>query len=165
MKQIFKLAVGAALFLTAIFISSYCLAEDAAELVDQFKKSTDLQQADLVKEYMFKDISGKGVVANVEEHDTFYLGTDRRARYYKVVTEVQNTPQNNPHVVSFFYKTQDEVKDIVKRQPIEKTGAVLKILDEKLWVTVWLYVGEVGPEEKLMFGEPGAVPPRPDIKK
>ena len=132
MRCIFKWTSGGLLFLAAIFLSSICTAEDAADVVDQFKKSTDLQQAELVKEYMFSQISGKGVVANVEGHDAFYLGTDERARYYKVVTDIQNTPEDNPYIVSFFYKTQSQVKDIVEGQPIEKNGAVLKILDEKL---------------------------------
>ncbi len=165
MRHIFRMMVTASLFFTAIFLSTYCSAGDVAELVDQFKKSTDLQQTKLVDQYMFRDMSGKGVVANVEEYDAFDLTSDTRSKYYKVVTAVQNTPQGNPYIVSFFYKTKDEVKDIAKGEPIEKTGAVLKILDERLWVTVWLYTDDVGPQEKLMFGPPGAEPAPPDMRK
>jgi hypothetical protein len=151
------------LLITVIFLAAgRAFADtDAAALVDQFKKATDLQQQSLITDAKDKNISSKGVVKNAEEYRTFNLNTDTGAQYYRVITETQTTPSGNPYIVSFFYKDKDEVEDVNKGQAIEKTGALLKIFDERLWVSVWIYAGKIGPEEELMFGDPGAVPPPP----
>jgi len=151
------------LFIAAIFLSAnFAFADtDAGALVDQFKKATDLQQQGLIKDVKNKKISAKGIVKNVEEYRTFNLNTDKGAPYYRAIAETQKSPSGNPYIVSFFYKNKDDVADINKGQAVEKTGGLLKIFDERLWVSVWIYTGNIGPEEELLFGDPGAVPPPP----
>lgn len=151
------------LFIAAVFLSAdFAFADmDAGALVDRFRQATDLQQQGLIGDAKDQKISAKGVVKNVEEYRTFNLNTDTGAPYYRVITEIQNSPSGNPYIVSFFYKTKDDVEDINKGQAVEKTGGLLKIFDERLWVSVWVYTGKIGPEEELLFGDPGAVPPPP----
>jgi flagella basal body P-ring formation protein FlgA len=151
------------LFIAAIFLAANCAFADtdAASLVDQFKKATDLQQQGLIADIKNKKISARGAVKNVEEYRTFNLNTDTGAPYYRVIAETQNSPSGNPYIVSFFYKVKNEVEGINKGQAIEKTGGLLKIFDERLWVSVWIYTGTIGPEEELFFGDPGAIPPPP----
>ena len=151
------------LFIAVIFLSAnFAFADtDAGALVDQFKKSTDLQQKDLIKDVKDEKISARGVVKNVEEYRTFDLNTDKGAQYYRVIAETQNSPSGYPYIVSFLYKNKDDVAGINKGQAIEKTGGLLKIFDERLWVSVWVYAGTIGPDEELMFGDPGALPPPP----
>lgn len=151
------------LFIAAFILSANCAFADTdvGALVDQFKKATDLQQQGLIKDVKNKKISAKGIVKNVEEYRTFDLNTDTGTPYYRAIAETQNSPSGYPYIVSFFYKAKDEVEDINKGQPIEKTGGLLKIFDERLWVSVWIYTGTIGPEEELYFGDPGAIPPPP----
>ena len=158
MKNKIRIIVGALLFLAALFTSSYSWAIAVSDLVDEFVAATDVQRDSMIIKYTDEKASATGVVENVKDFNTFNEKIDKGALYYQVVLAGQKTALGNAYQVSFFYKTADEVKNIAKTQQMTEKGAILKIVDERLWISVWLYVGTLGPEEKTMFGEHGMLP-------
>jgi len=153
-----RVIIGSLLFLTTVFASSCSWAITVSDLVDKFVTATDLQRDKMIAECANEKISYKGVVENVKEYGTFDEKVDKGGRYYQVVMEAQKTGANNSYQVSFFYKAADAVKDITRAQEMTANGTVIKIIDERLWISVWIYVGDMGPEDKIMFGEHGMLP-------
>lgn len=148
-----KTGMAILLFLAVIFLPSYCRAIEVSDFVDQFVAATDVQRSELVKKSAGEKVSVKGTIADVKEHDTFDERVDKGARYYKVILDPQKSVINNSYQVSVFYKTEAEVKNFTRGQEFAAEGSILKIIDEKLYISVWLYAGLIGPEEKAMFGE------------
>ncbi|MDD2752967.1 MAG: hypothetical protein PHN59_07515 [Candidatus Omnitrophica bacterium] len=130
-----------------------CLAQvpDVNTLVDQFKLATDLKRVEMAKDSFGKDLSAGGKVANVEEYNFFNEKKDLSRQYFRVTAEVQNTAGNTPYQVNFLFKDLNAVKDIAKGQKIQETGKVIKLTDERLQIALWLYIGELSPEEKDLF--------------
>ena len=153
-----RVVVGTLLFLIVVFASSYGWAIAVSDLVDEFIAATDVQRDKMITKYIDEKASATGVVENVKDFSTFNEKIDKGALYYQVVLTPQKTALGNAYQVSFFYKTADEVKNIAKTQQMTEKGAILKIVDERLWISIWLYVGTLGPEEKTMFGEHGMLP-------
>jgi len=141
-----------ALFFTGILFScAYCEELQIAQLVDQFKQGTDVQRDELQDFYKDKEIVGFGTVENAREYNTFDEANDIERTYHEVITNVQKTARGNPYKVIFIYKNSDKIKNIDRGQAIEKRAKILRVIDDRLWISVWLYEEEFTPEEKLQF--------------
>ena len=139
--------------LVALFIASfgYSANVNIGELVDQYKHATDLQRQELEKNFIGKKISASGIVENVGQYDFFDISNDTGGIYYKVLLQQQVTQNNVPYQVILLYKDKDGVKDINRGQAMEKEGNIVKIVDEKLQVAVWVYNGELTDRERELF--------------
>lgn len=150
MRKIFANFFIALLFLGLISYS-YCGNIDIGELVDQYKHATDLQRQDLEKNFIGKRITGSGIVENVGEYDFFDVTNDTGGKYYKVLTIQQETVNKVPYQIVFLYKDKERVSDISRGERIEKEGNIMKIIDERLQIAVWIYDGELTSREKELF--------------
>ena len=124
---------------------------EVEQFVDQFNKQTDLQKNQFANDCKNESISVSGIVNDVKEVNTFDETSETSKRYYKVITDVQNTKQGNPYEVVLIYKDFDKVKDVNKGQKIEKEGKVLMIIDQRLYLSIWVYEEDLTPEEKAAF--------------
>lgn len=151
MKHILK-----SLFIGLIILGSLCslsYADTVAELADQYKQATDLKRIEIQNEYFAKTMSVSGIVANVEEYNYFNEKKDLVKKYYRVTTDEQKTANNTPYQVIFLSPDVNSVKDYKKGQPIEKSGKIIKILDERLQISIWIYDGEITAQEKEMLAQ------------
>jgi len=147
MKKIFSIAV----MILSIASFGYCADVNIGELVDQYKHATDLQRQELEKNFTGKPISVSGTVDNVGQYDFFDISNDTGGVYYKVLLQQQTTQNSVPYQVVLLYKDKDAVKDINRGQAIEKEGNIVKIVDERLQIAVWIYNGELTEREKELF--------------
>ncbi|MFA6281771.1 MAG: hypothetical protein WCY05_04640 [Candidatus Omnitrophota bacterium] len=132
-------------------LSTFSYAETINDLVDQFKQATDLKRQDIQAQYFGNEISASGIVANVEEYNFFNEKKDMVKKYYRIVTEEQKTPNNTPYQVLFLSNDLSSVKDFAKGQTITKSAKIIRITDERLNVSIWLYDGEISAQEKELF--------------
>lgn len=139
------------LFILSIVSAGHCEKIDIGELVDQYKHATDLQRQDLEKKFIDTRISAAGTVENVGEYDFFDISNDTGGKYYKVLTLQQETANKVPYQVIFLYKDAESVRNISKGETIEKEGNLVKIIDERLQIAVWIYDGELTSREKDLF--------------
>ncbi|MFH0763330.1 MAG: hypothetical protein V1925_05545 [Candidatus Omnitrophota bacterium] len=151
MKRILKSFLLTLLFTGAIFSFGYCQQLQMDELVDQFKDATDLQRQELRVHYRGREILGFGTVDNVREYNTFDEVNDIERRYYEIITGIQKTNKGNPYKVIFLYKDLNKVKGMDKGQDIERPANILRVIDDRLWISVWLYEGELTDAEKSQF--------------
>ncbi|MDP3729939.1 MAG: hypothetical protein Q8R14_00225 [Candidatus Omnitrophota bacterium] len=147
MMRIISLAV------IVLLIASIGYSADAniGELVDQYKHATDLQRQDLEKNFIGKKISASGTVENVGRYDFFDISNDTGGVYYKVLLQQQITQNKVPYQVVLLYKDKDSVRDIDRGQEMEKEGNIVKIVDERLQIAVWIYNGELTDRERELF--------------
>ncbi len=151
MKAIFK-SLFLALFLLNIFsLPCYPQAGEITNIVDQFKQATDLQREQIKKDNFGKELTGSGIVANAEEYNFFNEKKGLTGKYFRITTVEQKSINNTPYQVNFLFKDLNAVKDINKGQKIEQTGKIIKIIDERLQISLWLYIGELAAEEKELF--------------
>jgi len=132
---------------------SYAEATDIQGLVTSFYKATDLQREGILQSNLGKDISGSGAISNVGEYDFFDTGTDFKATYYQVSTALQKTKNNIPYQLIFLFKEKDKVKDLNKGNKFKSEGKVIRILDERLQITVWLLCADLTEKEKSLFNQ------------
>lgn len=151
MKKLIKTCAFSLIFALGIISSSYCEALDIGELVDNFQAATDLQRVQIVKDNLSKEITGRGRVVNVGEYDFFDVTNDIKGIYYQVTTELQKTKNNIPYQLIFLFKDRDKVKDIEKGQNIEMSGKTIRINDERLQISLWLFCGELTENDKALF--------------
>jgi len=151
MKAMFKELVLGSFFLAVSVLPCLAQVSDVATLIDQYKQATDLKRAEIVKDNFGKDFPASGTVANVEEYNFFNEKKDLSKQYFRVTAETQNTSGNNAYQLNFLFKDLNAVKDIAKGQKIQESAKIIKIIDERLQVSLWLYVGELSPEEKELF--------------
>ena len=146
-KKIFSL------FVTILLVASsgYCADVNIGELVDQYKHATDLQRQELEKNFIGKKISAVGTVENVGQYDFFDISNDISGIYYKVLLQQELTQNKIPYQIVFLYKDRDAVKDIDRGQAMEKEGNIVKIVDERLQIAVWIYNGELTDRERQLF--------------
>ncbi len=130
---------------------SYAETMDAAGLVDSFSKATDLQKDQILKDYLGKDISCGGKVSNAGEYDLFDTTNDLKGTYYQVTTEPQKTKNNVAYQLIFLFKDRDKAKDIDKGQDIQKDGKIIRIIDERLQISVWIFCGELAEKDKALI--------------
>ena len=130
---------------------SFCQDATIIQLVDKYTNDTDVQKAAVEKEYLGKKITVSGIVTDVSDENTFDIVNDVERHYYKVVTDAGNTPQKNPYRAVLIYKNLDAVKKINKGQPVTFRGNVIKVVDEKLYISVWLSADDLTEHEKELF--------------
>jgi len=147
MKKIFSLLV--------IILFAASLAHSAEvtipELVDQYKHATDLQRRVLEQNFFGKEVTASGIVENVGEYDFFDVTNDISGKYYKVLAQQQETPNKTPYQIVFLFKDKSHLLDLNRGEPIEKEGTIMKILDERLQIAVWIYEGELTSKELDLF--------------
>ena len=147
MMKIISLAV------TVLLIASFghCADLTIGEVVDQYKHATDLQRQELEKNFVGKKISANGTVDNVGQYDFFDISNDTGGVYYKVLLQQEATQSSIPYQVVLLYKDKESVKDINRGQVMEKEGNIVKIIDERLQIAVWIYNGELTDRERELF--------------
>ncbi len=141
----------ALLLVTVLSSTGFTQSIGLTELVDKFKQATDLQRGDMVNAYFGKDFEAEGVVYNVEDYNFFNEKKDFLKKYYKITTDTQTTPSQTPYQVNFLFIDPDEAKDIIKGQTLKKSGPLIRLADERLFISVWLFDGALTPEEKELF--------------
>jgi hypothetical protein len=129
----------------------YCADMNITEVVDQYKHATDLQRQELENKFIGKKIICGGIVENVGEYDFFDITNDTGGKYYKVLVLQQETANKVPYQIVFLFKEKDRVRDINRGEAIEKEGNIMKIIDERLQIAVWIYDGELTSREKDLF--------------
>lgn len=151
MKNVIRVYV--CMVLSVIFIASAGFAADVeiGELVDQYKHATDLQRAELEKNFLTRRITGSGIVENVGEYNFFDINTDTGEQYYKVTTRQQETANKTPYQVVFLYKDKDKVRSINKGEEMKKDGTLINIIDERLQISVWIYEDELTAKDRQLF--------------
>ena len=148
----FKIIFITALFLTLIARYFYSAVPTAPQLVGEYKHATNLQRKQLDKHYKYAPASVEGTVKNVEDWNCFDERTDKKALYYRVVTTPQTTPEGAQYQVYVIYKDMNKAKKINEGQKINMEGALLRVVDEKIQFSVWVYADELTPEDKVMLG-------------
>ena len=138
-------------FLASFICLSYAQNLSIPDLADKFQAATDLQRKEIVNGWLGKAMQASGKVLNVEEYNFFDEKNDKSEKYYRVTTDTQKTPNNTPYQVIFLYKNLDTVQGLSKGQLIERDGSVIGIVDERLQIAVWLYVGDLTEKEKDLF--------------
>lgn len=151
MKYVLRIVLMALLFVTAFCTFSFCEELRMDAIVDQFKEATELQRQELKQYYKDREILGCGIVENVRDYSTFDETNDIERRYYEVISTAQKTQKGNNYRVIFLYKDINKVKGFNKGQTIERNASILRIIDDRLWISVWLYEGELTAEEKAQF--------------
>lgn len=135
----------------AVFSAAYCASIDIGELVDQYKHATDVQRQELEKNFLGKRLTGSGVIENVGQYDFFDINTDTGEKYYKVLTQLQETSGKTPYQVVFLYKDKNKVIDMARGERIEKEGTIINVVDERLDIAIWLYEDELTARDRELF--------------
>jgi hypothetical protein len=151
MNYIAKVLAAAVFFSLFTATSSFCQEASIAQLVDKYTKDTDLQKMGVVKEYLGRKIAVSGAVNNVGEENTFDVVNDVERHYYKVILDVANTPAGNPYRAVLIYKNMDKVKNIVKGQSVVFSGEIIRVSDDKLYLSVWLSADKLTDQERELF--------------
>jgi len=153
MKHIVK-NIFVVLFLAGIILSSsWCEAIEIEGLVNRYKKATDIQRTEIKKTCKGQEILASGTVKNAGEYNFFDEQNDIKTSFYRVVTEVQKTPQGVPYQISLLYKNVSSVKRLNKGQEIKKYGRLWKLVDDGLWIAVWLYGEDGGGEIDIILAK------------
>ncbi len=139
------------LFTLGVYRLSYSETVDIEGLVDNFQKATDLQREQILKDNLGKEIASSGMVANAGEYDFFDTVNDFKGTYYQVSLEQQKTKNNIPYQLIVLFKDKDKAKDINKGQFIQNSGKIIRILDERLQITVWIFCGDLTEADKALF--------------
>lgn len=161
MRKLSLVFIGVQAFLVLVF--KPVSAQDAATgaLIDQLIQSSQIQKEAIISQNIGKRIIGGGTVLDVKAYDTFDGRTNTKATYYEVTTDVQNTDAGNPYQVIFFYKNKEDALKFNKGEKLVLEGSVIKIFDNRLWMELWLFPGELGPQEQTMFSERPTLPEIP----
>ncbi len=148
-----KLIRGFLFMLCALLISSFSYAAQLAveNIIDDFQKATSLQKAQISADSTGKEISASGQVNNVQVYNSFDTANDVGATYYQVTTEQLKTKNNSPYQVIFLFKDKDKVKDLEKGQNIQKDGKIIRLEDERLQTSLWIFCGEITAADKILF--------------
>lgn len=156
-----KIVMGVLFFSFVMVSSSFCkeASKDSGrveeisivQLVDNYKRGTDLQKAGIVDKYLGKKIVLTGKVSDVSDENTFDVVNDDESRYYKVVTDVKNTAAGNPYKAVLIYKNIKKAEKVNKGQEITFSGNIIKVKDERLYLSVWLSADELTEHERELF--------------
>ncbi|MDD5567715.1 MAG: hypothetical protein PHY88_00680 [Candidatus Omnitrophica bacterium] len=123
------------------------------EVADNFYKATDLQRDQILKDNLGKEISADAKVTNAGEYDFFDTNSDVKGTYYQITTEPQKTKNNVTYQIIFLFKDKNKAKDIDKGQKVQKDGQIIRILDERLQISVWIFCGELTDKDKALFNQ------------
>lgn len=153
MKKIYQSLVLTFIFVTVFSTFSFAKTITTEELVDNFQKSTDIQKNQILNDYWGKDIAATGEIANAGAYDLFDTTNDIKGQYYRVETKQQKTKNNVPFQVMFLFKDKDKVKDMDKGQIIQMDGKIVRIIDERLQISLWIFCGELKDKDKALFSK------------
>ncbi len=151
MKKILVGCLFSFVFALGIGGLAYSETMDIGGLVDNFSKATDLQRDQILKDNLGKKVSASGKVSNVGEYDLFDTSNDLKGTYYQASTEPQKTKNNVVYQLIFLFKDKDKAKDIDKGQNIQKDGKIIRIIDERLQISVWIFCGELAENDKSLI--------------
>lgn len=151
MKRIIRTCAFFLICVLALSSLAYSDAIDIGELVDNFQGATDLQREQILKDNLGKETTASGTVSNVGEYDFFDTVSDVKGAYYQISTEQQKTENDVAYQLIFLFKDKDKVKDIDKGQNIQKDGQIIRINDERLQISVWLFCGDLSENDKALF--------------
>ncbi|MEI8348561.1 MAG: hypothetical protein WCI77_00265 [Candidatus Omnitrophota bacterium] len=151
MKKMIKVFVFCLIFVFGAGSFSHAKTTDIGELVDNFQKATDLQKDQILQDNLGKELSATGTVNNAGEYDFFDITNDIKGTYYQLNTEQQKTKNGVPYQVIFLFKDKESVKDLDKGQNITKDGKIIRIIDERLQIAVWLFCGDLTEKEKTLL--------------
>lgn len=148
--KILTLAVSV---MMSLFICSlsHCENVDVDMLVDQYAHATDLQKQELETNFLGKPIRVSGKVENVEEYNYFDVTNDVGEKYYKVTTTQQDTEARTPYQVILIYRNKDQAVDMNRGEEIEKEAVIINLIDERLQIAVWTFVGELTDKDRQLF--------------
>jgi len=142
----------AVLAITTISCGRSCADPVKVEtIVEDYYKATDLQREGIFARYKTDTIIASGIVEDVKEDATFDVVNDVRRRYYKVITETLKDPQENHYRIVLVYKDLANVKNMAKGQKIAMEGRLLRLVDEGLFLSVWLSEEKLSAEEMALF--------------
>ncbi|MCU0651941.1 MAG: hypothetical protein MUC39_03255 [Candidatus Omnitrophica bacterium] len=153
MKKSLGLLLLGFIFVLGINTAAYTGISDIAELVDTFQKATDLQRNQILQDNLGQEISTSGIVSNVSEYNFFNTASDSGKTYFQASTELQKTKINTPYEVIFLFKDKDKIKDINKGWTMQQSGKIIRILDERLQITVWLLCADLTEDDKTLFSQ------------
>jgi len=131
----------------------YSAGLNIEEVTDNFYKATDLQRDQILKDNLGKEISADAKVTNAGEYDFFDTNSDVKGTYYQITTEPQKTKNNVTYQIIFLFKDKNKAKDIDKGQRVQKEGQIIRILDERLQISVWIFCGELTDKDKALFNQ------------
>lgn len=151
MKRILSVLMFFLIFIFGVLSLSYSKPIEIEGLVDNFQKATDLQRDQILKDNLGKEVSANGIVSNVGEYDFFDIVNDLKGTYYQVSLEQQKTKDSVLYQVILLFKDKDKVKDIDKGESIQKDGKIIRIIDERLQIAVWLLCDELTETDKALF--------------
>ncbi|MFA4889707.1 MAG: hypothetical protein WC628_09080 [Candidatus Omnitrophota bacterium] len=151
MKKLFLAGAFLLIFVCGIYGKSFAKNMDIKALVDNFQKGTDLQKEQILKDNLNKAISASGIVTNAGEYDFFDIVTDLKGTYCQVSTGQQKTKNNTPYQVIFLFRDKDLAKDMDKGRRIQKEGKIIRIIDERLQISLWIFCGELTKEDSTLF--------------
>lgn len=142
-------------FLAACLMFAPSLARaqaiQAGELVRKYNAATELARSQIEDDYKYKEVAVTGTVKDVMEWDAFDERTDTKGTYYKIVVGPSSERNALPYEVWLFYKEEASVEGYKKGQEAEINGSFIKIIDDGGVFTVWVYVDELRPEDKMML--------------
>jgi len=151
MKKILASCVFSLVLIMGFGRCAYSAGIGIEELVDSFYKATDLQREQILKDNLGKEVSASAKVSNAGEYDFFDTVNDLKGTYYQVVSEPQKTKDNVTYQLNFLFKDKDKAKDIDKGQTIQKDGKIIRILDERLQISVWIFCGELSVADQALM--------------
>jgi len=124
---------------------------DSGDLINRFSKATDIQKKEIVSEVFGQETVGGGVVANADEYNFFDEKKDLTAKYYRVTTLPQKTDAGVKYELIFLFKDRVTVESLTKGENIEFAGNIVKLVDQRLQIDLWLYCAEITPQEEELF--------------
>ncbi len=139
------------IFVFGAYCFSYAETMGIDGIIDNFQKATDLQRDQILKDNLDKEITSSGIVSNAGEYDFFDTVNDFKGTYYQVSLQQQKTKNNVPYQLIFLFKDKDKVKDINRGEAIQKDGKIIRIIDERLQISVWIFCGELTQADKALF--------------
>ena len=151
MRRIAKNIFITALFLISAPCFSFCQTVSVNDLVQGYSNATEVQKQEVLDKYKYKTIVVGGTIEDVADWAGFDEQADRPSHYYKVTTKQQALGSGSYYQVIIFYKDKNSVDALVKGQPIDVNGALVRIIDEPGLLSLWFYADELTSEDKVMF--------------
>lgn len=130
---------------------SYCEMISVDELIGQYSNATEIQRQQIEAECKYNTIAVSGVIKDVVDWNTFDERTETTGHYYKVITETQTAKTGISYEISILYKDKSKVVSLIKGQEIKAEGTLIKIINEVSLISIWVYMDELTPEDKVMF--------------
>jgi len=124
---------------------------DADDLINRFSKATDIQKEEIVSEVFGQETVAGGVVVNADEYNFFDEKKDLTAKYYRVTTLPQKTDAGVKYELIFLFKDKLTAEKLTKGEIIEFAGNIIKLVDQRLQIDLWLYCAEITPQEEELF--------------